>query len=104
MAFFISSWTLAAIAFVLLIMYKYTTKAINSKLPPGPLGLPFIGVLPYLGKYPERVFSKWTKTYGPIISAKIGTSSFVVLNDFDSIQQVSSQTSLDFVVPFAKVC
>ena len=91
MAYTISSWTMATIAFLFLfLIYKYSRKALNSNLPPGPWGLPFIGVLPYLGNHPERVFSKWSKTYGPIFSAKIGTNFFVVLNDFDSIHQVST--------------
>ena len=60
-----------------------------SHFPPGPRGLPVLGVAPFLGKFPERTFRKWSKSYGPIMSARLGSNDIVVLNSSDVIQQVS---------------
>ena len=56
--------------------------------PPGPLGVPSVGVLPFLGQHPERVFARWSKQFGPIISVRVGMNDMIVLNDYDSIYQV----------------
>ena len=48
-----------------------------------------LGVIPFLGKFPERKIKKWSETYGQIMSVRFGTQDMVVLNDFESIHQVS---------------
>lgn len=60
--------------------------------PPGPRGLPVLGVLPFLSRYPERVFKKWSKEYSPIMSVRIGMTDSVILNDYRSITEVSYRT------------
>ncbi|XP_076825662.1 cytochrome P450 2U1-like [Clavelina lepadiformis] len=57
------------------------------KFPPGPRGIPFLGILPFLGKYSERKIAKWSKSYGPVISLRFGRKDFVVLNDYESIYE-----------------
>ena len=82
--------TLAGICFFLYLYNYFRNKFSATKLPPGPLGFPFVGILPFLGKYPERQFAKWSKKYGPIITVKIGLKNYVVLNNYDVIQKVIS--------------
>lgn len=61
------------------------------KFPPGPIGFPFLGSVPYLDKTPERIFLKWTKNYGPIISLDIGSHRTVVLNTYEAIEEVKDK-------------
>ena len=62
----------------------------HQRFPSGPRGVPLFGVLPWIGKYPERVLKKWSrKYYGPVMSARFGMEDVVVLNTFEAIQQVT---------------
>ena len=79
--------TYAILALVLLALFYDWYKRPKS-FPPGPRGIPFVGVLPFLGKYPERTMKKWSETYGDIMSIRMGPKDMVVLNSFESIQQV----------------
>lgn len=51
----------------------------TARSPPGTNGIPFLGVLPSLRTYPERVLSKWGKQYGPIYMTKLGFTDVVVI-------------------------
>ena len=75
-----------AVILLIAIFYWYGRP---EKFPPGPRGLPIVGVLPFLGKYPERTMKKWSEKYGPIMSVRMGSKDMVVLNDYDVVQQVS---------------
>ncbi|CAK8692689.1 unnamed protein product [Clavelina lepadiformis] len=68
-------------------MYSWYSKCSRVNSPPGPWGIPLLGILPFLGKYPERTLRKYSETYGPIISVRMATMDTVVLNDYDSIYQ-----------------
>ena len=57
--------------------------------PPGPKGFPFLGYFPMMGKCPQEVAAKLSKTYGPILSVRFGSSDVVFLNDYESVKQVS---------------
>lgn len=57
-------------------------------LPPGPIGFPFLGCIPYLDKTPERIFYKWSQKYGPVFQLTIGTDKTVVLNSYEAIEEV----------------
>jgi len=56
--------------------------------PPGPRGIPILGYIPMIGKRAHEAAAKLSKTYGPIVGVRIGSSDVVVLNDYDSICQV----------------
>ena len=84
---YFSVWSLAVTALLLYLYYWYKRP---KKFPPGPRGVPGLGVLPFLGTYPERKMKQWSKKYGSIMSIRFGTTDVIVLNDFDAIQQVSS--------------
>lgn len=73
--------------FVSWFIYNYIKKWF-CKLPPGPIGIPFFGCIPYLDKSPEKTFHKWSAKYGPVISLDIGNNKTVVLNTYEAIKEV----------------
>ena len=78
------------LAFVLgWIIYRWTSQRWLN-LPPGPLGLPVLGCIPYLEGHAEKTFAKWSKQYGPIIMVDIGSTTNVVLNSYEAIEEVTS--------------
>nr|CAB3235541.1 cytochrome P450 2J6-like [Phallusia mammillata] len=81
----------AVIAFGLYWWYKKP-----DKFPPGPKGLPLLGVLPYLSAFPEREFSAWSKKYGPILSVSMGWQDWIVLSDYDVIIETLVKHSDEF--------
>ena len=82
---YFSTWSVIVTA---ILLYLYNWYKRPKRFPPGPRGVPFLGVIPFLGKFPERVMKKWGKKYGSIMSVRFGPSDVVVLNDFEAIQQV----------------
>ncbi|CAD5113963.1 DgyrCDS3126 [Dimorphilus gyrociliatus] len=69
------------ILFLLLLGYFFILK-VNywKRLPPGPRGYPFIGVLLALKNRPHVVLQKWWKKYGDIYSCYMGSRLCIVLN------------------------
>ncbi|KAL4019009.1 hypothetical protein IC575_022644 [Cucumis melo] len=60
----------------------------NPKLPPGPTPLPIIGNLFVLRHKPHQALTKLAKSYGPIMSLKLGQVTTVVFSSAETIQQV----------------
>ena len=56
--------------------------------PPGPRGIPLLGMLPFVGIRLAQNLKKWSKEYGAIMSVRLGPKDMVVLNDYESIKQV----------------
>ncbi|CAN8015322.1 unnamed protein product, partial [Ixodes persulcatus] len=65
----------------------------NSKLPPGPKGVPLLGYIPFLGKNHHLKFAELAKVYGPIVRIKYGMVNVVVLNDYASIKKWLTHTA-----------
>ncbi|CAG2102077.1 unnamed protein product [Medioppia subpectinata] len=65
----------------------------RKKLPPGPIGLPFVGYLPFLKGEPSKVFVQLAKKYGPVFGIQLGSCPVVVLNDWPSIKEAFSDES-----------
>uniref|UniRef100_H2YS89 Uncharacterized protein n=1 Tax=Ciona savignyi TaxID=51511 RepID=H2YS89_CIOSA len=70
---------------VFLALYYWYRRPKN--YPPGPRGIPFLGVLPFLGNYAERTMHKWSKKYGPVMSVRMGRQDWVFLGDHETIRQ-----------------
>ncbi|XP_062502240.1 steroid 17-alpha-hydroxylase/17,20 lyase-like [Corticium candelabrum] len=69
--------------------------ALQSDLPPGPMGLPIVGCyLSLLRRDQHHVFYGWTRTYGPLISFRVGSVLVVVANDAHTIQAIHSNNRL----------
>ncbi|CAL1272966.1 unnamed protein product [Larinioides sclopetarius] len=68
----------------------------RQRRPPGPIGLPFVGYLPFLGKEPHKTFWNMRKKYGDIISVYLGSKYTIVLNEYNVAKEVLSHPgSLD---------
>ena len=60
------------------------------KLPPGPIGYPFVGIFFHMANdplYPAKVL----KQYGPIVYAPLISSSVIILNDAALVKQILPQ-------------
>lgn len=57
-------------------------------LPPGPPRLPIIGNIHLVGKHPHRSFAALSKTYGPVMSLKLGSLNTVVMASPEAAREV----------------
>ena len=65
-------------------------------VPRGPIGLPFVGHILYLGYRPFETLFKWMNKYGPIFRIKLGSETIVVLNGTDIIREALIDHSEEF--------
>ncbi|XP_038687862.1 probable (S)-N-methylcoclaurine 3'-hydroxylase isozyme 2 [Tripterygium wilfordii] len=65
---------------ILIFILKHfkTSSSKSLPLPPGPNPWPLVGNLFHMGKMPHVTLSNFAKTYGPLISLKLGTQIMVV--------------------------
>ncbi|KAG2309665.1 hypothetical protein Bca52824_029413 [Brassica carinata] len=56
--------------------------------PPGPPRLPIIGNINLVGKNPHRSFANLSKTYGPVMSLKLGCLNTVVITSPEAAREV----------------
>ncbi|XP_002120711.5 cytochrome P450 2U1-like [Ciona intestinalis] len=74
----------ASCAFVLILYYWYKRPR---NFPPGPRGIPLLGMMPFLGKHTEKDFRRWSKKYGPMMSVRLGQNDWIVLGDHKTINE-----------------
>ena len=55
--------------------------------PPGPPGLPFVGMLPFLGKHLHLELDQLTEQYGNIFQLHVGGRKLVVLSGLETIKE-----------------
>ncbi|XP_068635805.1 flavonoid 3'-monooxygenase CYP75B137-like [Aristolochia californica] len=67
--------------------YGRRTKS-GAALPPGPRGLPLLGSLPFLDPQLHRYFAELAGTYGPIVSARLGSKLCVVVNSVSLAKEI----------------
>nr|XP_039271662.1 cytochrome P450 1A2-like [Styela clava] len=60
----------------------------DSRLPPGPRGIPILGILPFLGSNPTKKLTEWTNKYHGACTMRIGRTDTVVLANYGSIYDV----------------
>ncbi|XP_047326720.1 flavonoid 3'-monooxygenase CYP75B137-like [Impatiens glandulifera] len=73
-------------------------------LPPGPMGLPIFGNLPFLNSELHSYFTALAKTYGPIFSLRLGNKIAVVISTSSVAQEVLKDQDIIFAnrdVPIA---
>ena len=71
-------------------------KAARPLLPPGPVGVPLLGYLPFLDVLDlGGSFSRLSRKYGDVFSLKVGTESAVVLGSYDAIKAVLGDSRFD---------
>ncbi|KAL9228968.1 hypothetical protein vseg_004492 [Gypsophila vaccaria] len=66
--------------FATILFLNLFTKHAKPKLPPGPNTWPIIGNIHMLGDRPHRSVAELVKSYGPIMSLKLGTITTVVIS------------------------
>ncbi|KAJ1385204.1 Cytochrome P450 [Sesbania bispinosa] len=66
------------------------TSTLPSPLPPGPVGLPLVGYLPFLilGTHLHLKFDKLARVYGPIFKLMLGTKTFVVVSSPSLVKEI----------------
>ncbi|XP_077987458.1 cytochrome P450 1A1-like [Glandiceps talaboti] len=76
------------IIIVVFLMTSWLIKRVGAGyLPPGPWGLPFIGMLQFIGKDPEKVYMEMAEKYGDVFSIRLGGRLFIVLNGYDAVRE-----------------
>ncbi|KAK6781290.1 hypothetical protein RDI58_023474 [Solanum bulbocastanum] len=88
-----------ALVIIIILSFLLTKTKRNGKdiLPPGPLGLPFIGNLhQFDGLTPHLYFWKLSKKYGKIFSLKFGSSPVVVISSAKLAKEVMKTQDLAF--------
>ncbi|RVX09069.1 Geraniol 8-hydroxylase [Vitis vinifera] len=66
------------------------------KLPPGPVPLPIIGNLLNLGNRPHESLANLAKTYGPIMTLKLGYVTTIVISSAPMAKEVLQKQDLSF--------
>ncbi|KAK4365246.1 hypothetical protein RND71_016604 [Anisodus tanguticus] len=72
-----------SIVFLTILWYKFTPNIPHdqeSRLPPGPRGLPIVGFLPFLRSNLHHQLTELSQHYGPIYKLWLGTKLCIVLN------------------------
>ncbi len=60
--------TLLVLLFFNIIKHIYYINKSRKRLPPGPVGLPIVGYLPFLGKQPHKDIAKLGEKYGNVFT------------------------------------
>ncbi|XP_057980160.1 cytochrome P450 76T24-like [Malania oleifera] len=87
---------LVALSIAWIFIHAFKSFRLNSNpanpLPPGPPRLPLLGNLPHLrGGSPYQNLSALAKTYGPVMSLKLGTLTTVVFSTADAAREALSK-------------
>lgn len=90
--FAISIFTLI---YYLWMLGKYSRKH-RYRLPPGPRGLPVVGSLPFLGSELHSHFADMARTYGPILSLKLGGKTSIVISSPEMARAVLKENDVTF--------
>ncbi|XP_054719611.1 cytochrome P450 2U1-like [Uloborus diversus] len=72
---------------VLLISVWISVRRKGNNPLPGPLGLPFVGYIPFMTSKPYVKLAKLAKRYGPVYSVRLGGREIIILTDFKSIKE-----------------
>ncbi|XP_071944064.1 cytochrome P450 2U1-like [Antedon mediterranea] len=79
-----------------LLFLVYITRNLRRNHPPGPWGLPVLGIIPFLGSQPQQTLVRYSKKYGPVFSGYLGSRLVVFVNDFKSMKQMFAKSGDTF--------
>ncbi|KAM8788921.1 cytochrome P450 2J2-like isoform 1-T1 [Rhynchonycteris naso] len=90
--------TLLLGAIVFLLLTNFFRRRLPKNYPPGPLRLPFIGNIFYLGfKHPHLTIQKYVKKYGNIVAMEIGIWPAVIVTGLPLIKEALVHQDRNFV-------
>ncbi|KAJ0444411.1 putative geraniol 8-hydroxylase [Helianthus annuus] len=69
---------------------------VATRLPPGPYPLPIIGNILELGDKPHHSLAALSKTYGPLMSLKLGSITMIVVSSCEMAQEFFSKHDISF--------
>ncbi|KAI7733798.1 hypothetical protein M8C21_012549 [Ambrosia artemisiifolia] len=69
---------------------------VATQLPPGPYPLPIIGNILELGDKPHHSLATLSKTYGPLMSLKLGSTTMIVASSCEIAQELFSTHDISF--------
>ena len=79
----------ACLIFVtVLLLWTFVSQNLKRRsLPPGPTGVPVLGVLPRLRRKPYLTIQKWWGEYGDVFSLYMGQRFCIVINGVDAMKE-----------------
>ncbi|XP_054710570.1 cytochrome P450 2J4-like [Uloborus diversus] len=77
-------------------VFIYSRTRRRGNYPPGPIGLPLVGYVPFLGSEPHKTFVKLARKYGDIFSVYLGSKHTIILNEYSVMKEtVTHPAALD---------
>ncbi|XP_055819942.1 cytochrome P450 71AU50-like [Solanum dulcamara] len=81
-------WATLVAIFIVYALYELLNNIQNRKrYPPGPKGLPIIGHLHLLGKYPHHDLQRLAKKHGPLMYLRLGLVPTIVVSSADTAEK-----------------
>ncbi|XP_054723706.1 vitamin D 25-hydroxylase-like [Uloborus diversus] len=81
------------VIFVSVILVTHFRRSKYKNFPPGPIGLPILGYLPFLGSEPFRTLHELRRKNGNVFSLYLGQTYVVVLGDYIAVKEAFSLSS-----------
>ncbi|GFP86481.1 geraniol 8-hydroxylase [Phtheirospermum japonicum] len=85
------------LSLLLLLCIHLFNKTTKKRLPPGPTGLPILGNLLTIGQSPHESLAKLAKTYGPLMTVKLGMVNVVIASSADMAKEILQKNDQAFI-------
>ncbi|KAJ8421898.1 hypothetical protein Cgig2_027514 [Carnegiea gigantea] len=91
------SISILLIPIILIFIHRYLlNNSPKTKLPPGPKPWPIIGNIHLLGSKPHRSVADLSKTYGPLMTLRLGSITTIVISSPDVAKEMFIKHDIDF--------
>lgn len=72
----------------ILTLLVFLARRRHRRFPPGPIGLPLVGNIPFVIQNPPKKLRDLSRKYGNVMSVQLGMNDVVVLSGYKTIHQV----------------
>ena len=86
---------IASVTLLSLLILRPLLDGKRRRLPPGPLGLPLLGYLPFLARNHTDSLMPLFRRYGKIFSLRLGAYDVVFISDFEVLKRISKQDAFN---------